>query len=580
MEQQQAADEAGETKLGLIESIRFKNDMRIATYHYRKANEAARMFWQSVKAGDSMWRQTELADGFRDHADDADWLFKRLLLQFSKSHVAVEMYTSFLRQIMGDDRGAAELEVQSSRLMERREQQMQQQQQQASQLRHSGSYQLHGSRTAEMDEQRESFANDLIAYNALVSSVGRPSLGRSNLRRWTRGLDRLSTYIYATVALLISGHIIIYAMTHELFRDPHANDVVFTGGLCETSQAMTYYTRQLEIAATGASSQAAFDMAQVKLFEHISNMTKLITHVRTDEVTGQEEIIEAWTNTGVDVITRNTAGTTFASKLDPSTVLNAFTVDALDLSQYTFADAGDPGSTLSDHAFEGNVRWAFVLDNGLRDLTTHIWDVAHETTLAIRRLVVTEEWQLRAGTIALCSVAIFLITVLLVPAYIKFARERRDVMELFRGLPSSALDDMLLRHKVVAVVREEDASQSHKSSMRSFGTLELLADKSGAGVSTELLFQTSRPPPWVRMMTIFTAAMVLMAIAIGLMSFFVFRATTFLENVVTELNAAEGRLCVARELLALSQELVRQDQYVWSDFSELRGRLTESLAAV
>jgi hypothetical protein len=48
-EQEQYAEDAGKARFGVIESIRFKHDVKTALYHHRLANETILSFWKSTR---------------------------------------------------------------------------------------------------------------------------------------------------------------------------------------------------------------------------------------------------------------------------------------------------------------------------------------------------------------------------------------------------------------------------------------------------------------------------------------------------------------------------------------------------
>jgi hypothetical protein len=83
LEQEQSAEEAGENKLYLLDSIRYKHDLRSAITHHRRANEAIASFWRAAhqEETENQWQQSKLADIYFSQCTSAEWYYNRLMMQ-------------------------------------------------------------------------------------------------------------------------------------------------------------------------------------------------------------------------------------------------------------------------------------------------------------------------------------------------------------------------------------------------------------------------------------------------------------------------------------------------------------------
>ncbi len=83
LDRMKSAEEAGDNKMDIIDSIRYKHDLRAAITHHRRANEAIFAFWRAAASTEEQnsWQLSRLAEIFYTNLTSAEWYYKRLTLQ-------------------------------------------------------------------------------------------------------------------------------------------------------------------------------------------------------------------------------------------------------------------------------------------------------------------------------------------------------------------------------------------------------------------------------------------------------------------------------------------------------------------
>ena len=558
MDQKKSAEDAGEDKLDIIDSIRYKHDLRSARFHYRKANEAAFQFWKSVERGSNIWNQVNLADTHRTHSDKAEWYFKRLLLQFTKSTLVLELFTAFLRQIMNDEKGANDLDAQMNKMLERREQ------------IENGE---HVSEPDLTDSDDQGHANDTIVYTTLVTSVGRAGERKQNRKRWFAAADRVATWMITTVTVLLVGLIFVYAFSNSLFKGSQIQDISNMGSIRLASQEIAYWSRQLEMAATFGISDTSIPKIQEKLFSKADVLMDTISGARQDSVAKNEAVLSDWNDQDILQFNRDSHGRTFRSLSDIGTIYNVLASDAIlvgsmNVTQYQTSPPLSLRSNQS-HMFVGQTHWSYVLDNGPREIMLHTWHVVLSTTEATKEMVrASQRIQITLFIIA-ALVPLLTIFAFVIPSFMALIQERIYVVGLFRKVPEEAVLEMISRHKAIRITTIND--DDGRESVISRGTVDQSEVAEEQGIKLPMLLNhLDETPSWIRMMAIFVFSILLLLLVLALSAYFVFSASSFLFQSSDEINYADSRLGLVRRISLLSQELVRADEYVWPEREELR----------
>jgi hypothetical protein len=124
-EQQLRATEAGELHLTLIDSVRFKSDLSMATRNHRLALIMSQEFWQRVcleyqytrssgkhsgyfvnAEGRVLGLVARVCDDFYEHCRAADFYYMKLLDKFPTSDLVAERYAMFLANVMNDEKAS------------------------------------------------------------------------------------------------------------------------------------------------------------------------------------------------------------------------------------------------------------------------------------------------------------------------------------------------------------------------------------------------------------------------------------------------------------------------------------------
>lgn len=555
LEQKEVAEKAGELKLDIIDSIRFKHDISSATYHFRKANECSFAFWRTVQNGPSITRLNELADLYRQHSDEASWLFKRLMIKFPKSTQVVDIYMAFLRQIQNDEKGAKDLEFQARKTIESKG------------LNYT-------SDMASNDELQSS--NEATLYTNMVNSLGSNQDKKQNRRIWHRTAKRLSFYMQFSMTILLIGLIFLFAYSTSFLLSSQVLRVNSIGGARDDIELIAYYSRQMEIDLGYGLADEPLNNIQAKIGELSSIVKKSMEMNLRDQIANDIHVKDAWSDIDIPSEYYATDGSKTTSLKDANTLLNIFTGDALYLSteNFTHLDQNPKLDFPTDNAtnvFYGDAQWAFVVSNGLKVLLEHLGHVVIASAEGIQELVAKDQTILIALYSVIGSVPLLGIIFFVIPTYLQLKRERLYVLKLFERIPEDAIAEMMSKHQKLTIANVNDSQ-----SVASRGTIDQMSDLDD--VHTFMKIRST--PVWVRMFLLFVSAVASLLLILILSAYWVYGTSSNIYRSSGEVNYAGYRRALITRVLSLEQEIIRADPYIWSDNNDLITMSDEAIKLV
>jgi hypothetical protein len=122
--QEVAATQAGEPKLSLLDSFKFRYDMKRATHHHKRALKLSHVFWMRLFTDDSLpsvksesrvrhlnpvdssilWGFADICDMLYDHCKQSEAHYLKLLERFPCSHLVAERYSDLLKSLRNDSK--------------------------------------------------------------------------------------------------------------------------------------------------------------------------------------------------------------------------------------------------------------------------------------------------------------------------------------------------------------------------------------------------------------------------------------------------------------------------------------------
>ncbi len=482
----------------------------------------------------------------------------------------MNFHTSFLRQIMYDEKAALELDMHLSRLQKAKTE-------------------LTSQLLAEQDFDADDDENDESnLYDTLAVTLGNKKKWRHS-SRYFASVNRVYYAMVMSITILICGVIFLYCFSTLTFLGNQTVDLGAILGARRCEQELVYEVRQIELSATFGPAVADFpEMKLRKLMSHNAHtLGSILRDTRSDDRYQNDATLhQEWTGNIVPIITRTSNNKRINKTMDTSTLFelvagNAAILSALDYTpQYRSTGGGFVRGV--PHYFNKSSHWSMVMDNIPTTLNKFTHDIVWNTARAHRKIVEADQAVLISLLVIAASVPLLLTVLVVVPSFMQVKRERRYVFSLFRRVPEEILSDLFIRHKSIGNTLKNDGNDKNSSYTSSTGgtnsNIELGMNSDVSAIY--YLSRFSNAPSWIRMMFIYTVSIMLLMAVLFTSVLMAYNTSAILYRTSGEISRAAERIGDVTEIMSLSQEWIRDDDYIWPDKSKLKHMLKKQIDMV
>jgi hypothetical protein len=562
-EQEQYAEDAGKARFGIIESIRFKHDVKTALYHHRLANETIMSFWKSTRLEQEQREHLipYLAQEFHKHSVTGEKYYNRLLQQFPNSEYLWDHYILFVGDVFRDEKRVAQLEQQRK-------------------VQHNKSESdVTGSNVSVRDGN---------LYSTLAQGLGKDNeVSKSD--KWHLKSQALWLTMACNLILLICGQIFLVIYS-DLKPSPEVSAMASTRRFGQTT---LFYARQVEIFCNHGHNYISTN-SLATLQSQILNLSletaSVSFRVKQDPAARTfTPLRDAWNaKTGTQFV-RPVPWIKRNLSIDAMSFIDAYVSHGVKFASTDLKNcvrdvplplnvAGIQPSALVD-----NSDWTFLVDNAkLNYLLSQFGVVSaiqelHHNTVDHDRNVLTIVYACASGIPLLVTILFVL------PAFRSFKQERVAIANLFLKFESRGIEAILTQRKETLLnVPQHGTRLSDQTENRKRSKMSLSSENSFdmTEISNSGLSKTTRHSPQSKMLVWYFASMcVLLAFMAGIIAI-VYQTSEFLRTTANEANWNAARRSLGARMVALSQELIRNDTSIWENREEIRSYLGEHLNLV
>ncbi len=481
----------------------------------------------------------------------------------------MNFHTTFLREIMYDEKSAQELDMHMSRLQKAKGEM-------TSQI------------LANQDFDADDDANDESnLYDTLAVTLGNKKKWRHS-GRYFASVNRVYYAMVTSIAILICGVIFLYCFSTLTFLN---NQTVDMGAILDArriQQELVYDTRQLELIMTYGPqySDKSEETLRREITESSHALSECLRQARTDNRYNNDEKLERdWTGSIVPIITRTSRGQRIEKVLDTATLFDLVSGNGAALAVLNVTTMKSNESEYARgavHRLNSSAHWSMIMDNAPITLSRFTNEIVWDTARAHRETVYIDQMVLVSLMAVVATVPLLLTIFVVVPSFVLVKKERRFVFSLLRRMPEEVLNELYAKHKAIASTLKNDGDDKNSMYTSSTGGS---ASNIELGMNSDIsamyyLSRFSNAPSWIRMIFIYSVSILMLMTVLFTSVLMAYDASVSLSRTSGEIGRASDRAGDIAEIMTLSQEWIRGDDYIWPDKTILKTALGEQIDKV
>lgn len=285
-----------------------------------------------------------------------------------------------MTNVLNDSRGAQSLEMEVMRIREARAQ-----------------ANLLG--IIEDNDPLEGTTSDTNLQSALKANLGRRHQAHDDGSRakFHTTVHRLRFAVMIVFAVLVIGYLSLYVYTKVTFMHSGIGDISTLEHVLRSTQEITIRARKLELMEVFAVGHTGSSTLQAEIGDWARQMADYVIDVRVSKFALKPTVLEAWRSPTHRIATRAFTGVLadVGSRFtDLESIVSTFSAYSTylagqDLSS-TLAAVAVPPTTFQPEAtsfFSSHPQWAFIADEGLKNMVHNLEHLLETTTAAYNSLL-------------------------------------------------------------------------------------------------------------------------------------------------------------------------------------------------
>jgi hypothetical protein len=340
-------------------------------------------------------------------------------------------------------------------------------------------------------------------------------------------------------------------------------------------QELVYQVRQLELDATFGAADLSLPEIKHLISDHSETLAHRLRFARADSrYNDDDKLKQTWTGNKASVTSRTSRGVPLKRMMDTATLFDIVIGNGATLSTINTTGMNQPPQPFQrgkPHLFNTSAHWSGVMDNAPIELSHLTETIVSETARAHRDNVKADQTILIVLLSIVASIPILLTVLVVVPSFVKVKKERKFVFGMLRRVPEEVLNELYLKHKAIGSTLKNDSSDKSSSYSSSTGGTSSNLDLGNLTESSVMLIMTrfSNAPTWIRLIFTYSLSLFLLMGVLFASVLLSYQVSVDLHRSSGEIGRAANRIGCVSEIMALTQEWIRGDAYVWPNITYL-----------